>query len=76
MPRTANDRDTIIRLDRDKWGPHMHYGGKAHLDQQSISGSLIIANIEAFAFVEAVQTVRQSGCSMEEILFFTLKGGK
>jgi hypothetical protein len=73
MPRTASDRDTVIRLDRDQFGPHMHYAGQAHIGQEGLTGKLIIDDIEVFEFVEAVETCRQSGCSMEDILFFALK---
>ncbi len=73
MPRTASDRDTVIRLDRDQFGPHMHFAGKAHIKQESLDGTFVIDNVEVFEFIEAVETCRLSGCSMEEILFFSLK---
>jgi hypothetical protein len=73
MPRTACDRDTVIRLDRDQFGPHMHYGGKAHIKQESLTGSFVIDNAEVFEFIEAVETNRQSHCSFEEILFFGIR---
>lgn len=73
MPWTQRDKDTVIRLDLDQWGPHMHYGGKSHLKQESLNGSFKITDAEVFAFVEAVQTCRQSGCQMEDILLFSLK---
>jgi len=73
MPRTASDQDTIIRLDRDQFGPHMHYAGRSHIEQESVTGKFIIDNAEVFEFIEAVETCRQSGCSMEDILFFSLK---
>ena len=73
MPRTASDRDTIIRLDHDQFGPHMHYAGRDHIQQESLLGKLVIDEIEVFDFIDAVETCRQSGCSMEDILFFSLK---
>ena len=73
MPRTASDKDTIIRLDRDPFGPHMHYAGRAHIKQEDLTGSFVIDRAEVFEFIEAVETCRQSGCSMDEILFFSLK---
>lgn len=73
MPRTASDRDTIIRIDRDKFGPHLNYGGRNHIPQEDIEGKLVINDVELFEFIEAVETHRQSGCSMEDIFFFSLK---
>jgi hypothetical protein len=73
MPRTASDRDTVIRIDQDQFSPHMHYAGQAHIKQERLTGSFIIEKAEVFEFIEAVETCRQSGCSMEEILFFALK---
>jgi hypothetical protein len=73
MPRTASGRDTVIRLDRDQFGPHMHYAGRDHIQQEDLTGKFIIDDIELFEFIDAVETHRQSGCPMEEILFFALK---
>ena len=76
MPRTASDKDTIIRLDLDQWDrPHMHFAGQSHIYQEDLTGSFRIADVEVFAFVEAIETSRQSGCSMQDILFFELKKG-
>jgi hypothetical protein len=72
MPRTTSDRDTVIRLDRDQWGPHMHYGRRAHVQQDTLSGSFVINDSELFDFIEAVETHRQSGCRFEDILLFEL----
>jgi hypothetical protein len=77
MPWTTSHRDTVIRLDCDRWGPHMHYGGNDHLQQESLTGSLAINDVQLFDFIEAVETHRQSGCRFEDILFFELnKVGK
>jgi hypothetical protein len=76
MPWTTSDRDTVIRLDRDQWGPHMHYAGRAHLQQASLTGTLVINDVELFDFIEAVETHRQSGCRFEDILLFELKQGR
>jgi hypothetical protein len=78
MPRTASDRDTLIRIDCDQFGPHMHYAGKSHIKQDALAGSFVIDKIELFEFIEAVDTHRQSNCPMEEILFFSMKkaGGR
>jgi hypothetical protein len=73
MPRTASDRDTIIRIDRDKFGPHIHYAGRSHIKQEDLNGSFVIDSIDPFEFIEAIETHRQSKCSMEDILFFSLK---
>jgi hypothetical protein len=73
MPRTSSDRDTVIRIDRDQFGPHLHFDGQAHVKQEGLSGSLVIDKVELFEFIEAVETCRQSGCSMGDILFFVLK---
>lgn len=73
MPRTASDHDTIIRLDRDVFGPHMHYAGQSHVKQECLTGTFVINDIEVFEFIEAVETSRQSGCSMEEVLLFNLR---
>jgi hypothetical protein len=74
-PFTASDQDTVIRLDRDQWAkPHMHYAGKSHIYQESLTGSFIINDVEMFQFIEAVETHRQSShCPFEDILFFALK---
>lgn len=77
MPRTASDRDTIIRLDHDQFGPHMHYAGRNHIQQEELDGKFIIDDIELFEFIDAVDTHRQSHCPMEDILFFDMgKGGR
>jgi len=72
MPRTASDRDTIIRIDLDQWGPHLNYAGINHIQQEALTGAFKIMDSEVFAFVEAVETCRQSHCTMQEILFFEL----
>ena len=74
MPRTASDRDTVVRLDLDDFGPHLHFGGRAHVKQHEITGTLVINDIDLFEFIEAVETHRQSGCSITEVLFFELQG--
>jgi hypothetical protein len=76
MPFTASNRDTIIRLDHDQFSAHMHYKGQDHITQDGLTGTFVIGNIEVFEFIEAVETCKQSGCSMEDILFFALKEGK
>ncbi|MGA7155840.1 MAG: hypothetical protein WBY53_03285 [Acidobacteriaceae bacterium] len=76
MPRTASDRDTVIRLDCDNFGPHIHYKGLGHIKQDDIVGSLIIGQVEVFEFIEAIETHRQSKCSIEEVFFFDLKRRK
>lgn len=76
MPRTASDHDTVIRVDRDPWGPHIYYQGRNHIKQEDLGGSFIIDNAEVFEFIDAVQTQRQSRCEMHDVLLFTVKGGK
>jgi hypothetical protein len=73
MPRTASSSDTIIRIDHDRFGAHMHYGGRDHIKQEGLTGKFVIDDIEVFEFIEAVETSRLSGCAMEDILFFALK---
>jgi hypothetical protein len=74
MPRTASDHDTIIRIDRDQFGPHLFYDGTNHIKQESLEGPFVIDNVELFQFIEAVETHRQSsGCPMEDIFLFSLK---
>jgi hypothetical protein len=75
MPHTLSDADTVIRLDQDQFGPHMHYKNKNHVKQEALTGKLILADAEVFAFIEAVETHRMSGSSFEDILFFELKRG-
>jgi hypothetical protein len=50
----------------------MHYGRRAHLQQDTLSGSFVINDAELFDFIEAVETHRQSGCRFEDILLFEL----
>ena len=75
MPYTVLDSDTIIRLDHDKFGLHMHYRGRNHINQHEMTGQFKFTECEVFSFVEAVETHRQSGASFEDIFFFVLQKG-
>ena len=76
MPKTISGIDTIIRLDKDQFGPHMHYAGMNHIQQASITGKFRINNAEVFDFVDAVLTHRMSGAPFGDILFFGLPRSK
>src|SRR5258707_13212207 len=51
MPWTTSDRDTVIRLDRDQCGLHMHYARRAYLQQDALSGSFVTNVRELFDFI-------------------------
>ncbi len=51
----------------------MHYKGIDHILQEEIGGDLIIDDVQVFDFVTAVEEHRKLGCSMDEILRFSLR---
>lgn len=71
IPRRSPAYPTIIRIDFDRYGPHLHYRGDDHIPQNRVKG-LDIASIEPFTFVQAVMQHRKTGESFEQILNFTI----
>jgi hypothetical protein len=62
---------SIIRLDHDPYGPHLHFGGEDHVFQTRVSG-FDISNADLFEFVRAVQLHRETGEMFDKILKFTV----
>ena len=75
MPETKDNAQTIIRIDQDRFGPHIHYKGQDHVEQNRIAGNFIIQEAEVFEFIEAIRKHQESGASFEELLSFTLNDG-
>lgn len=74
-PRTANDKETIIRIDvDDEWGPHLNYNRRNHILQQDLEGSFRIEEMTVEKFLDAVNThMSSNGCPFQDILFFKVK---
>jgi hypothetical protein len=62
----------IIRIDRDKYGPHIHFHDEAdHIPQSRVAG-MIIDDADMFDFVRAVLEFRRSGRGFDDIMGFTV----
>lgn len=71
LPIKAKGLTTILRVDCDRKGPHIHYGGQDHIPQARVRG-LDIVNLGLFDFVDAVMVNRRTGRLLDEILNFTV----
>ena len=74
MPRTMNNDDTIIRVDLEPRGLHLHYGKRNHLRQSDITGNFRLDDAEAFSFIRAVELFRRDGQAFHETLGFAFRG--
>ncbi len=71
IPVKDSAYETIIRVDMDWRGPHMHFGGADHILQHRVSGFLI-SDADAFLFVKAVLQHRSVGTDFPTLLGFTV----
>jgi hypothetical protein len=60
---------TIIRIDNDPYGPHIHFRGEDHIKQPRVIG-LVISDADPFSFFRAVAAHRTTGQDFDEILQF------
>jgi hypothetical protein len=58
-----------IRIDLDKYNPHIHFRGEDHLQQTRIVG-MAIANSDPFTFMKAVIEHRKAHADFDTILKF------
>jgi len=63
---------TFIRVDCDTHGPHLHYRGEDHIQQNRVDG-FRIASADPFNFVRAILRHKQTGESLATILNFTIR---
>jgi len=59
----------VIRIDLDKFNPHLHYLGENHVQQDRVVG-MTIANADPFTFMRAVLEHRKTRVDFHEILKF------
>lgn len=67
--RVLNDPGTILRIDLDRRGPHIHFAGDNHIPQSRVEG-MIIESFDLFVFLAAVQNHYKTGKGLDEILGF------
>lgn len=73
-PRTMNNDDTIIRIDKDQArGPHLCYNRENHIKQYRVK-NISIEKFDLFKFVRAVIKVRDEKCSFQDALGFEIDG--
>lgn len=71
LPKTANNRHTVIRIDEDPTGPHLCYSGENHIKQERVR-DFVIADADLFDFVDAVLTHRKYGRSFQDYYMFEI----
>lgn len=71
FPLRDNTFHSVIRIDHDPYGPHLHFGGEDHIFQPRITG-FDLSNADLFEFVRAVQRHRETGETFDKILNFTV----
>lgn len=71
--RDKKNNPAIIRIDCDRWGPHMHFHGEADHIQQPRVGGMVIEDCDPFVFVRAVLEHRNTSASFDSILNFKVK---
>ena len=71
IPLRSPDYPAIFRIDQDRNGPHIHFGGKDHIGQDRVDG-FTISDAEPFQFVQAVLQHRATGGSFDKIMQFTV----
>jgi hypothetical protein len=59
----------IIRIDRDRRSPHMHFHGEQHIEQTRVSG-FTIEDADPFAFIQAVLDYRAAKGDFDVLLKF------
>jgi hypothetical protein len=69
LPVRSNAYPAIFRIDRDRHGPHLHFGGDDHIPQTRVQ-NLRISNVEPFDFVRAVLRHRSTREDFDQILKF------
>jgi len=60
---------TIIRIDDDAYGPHLHFNGEDHIIPNRVKG-LAIPDAELFDFFSAVAECRASGRAFDKTMKF------
>ena len=71
IPNRSPAYPAIIRVDVDRRGPHLHYGGNDHVPQSKVHG-LDISNADPFIFAKAIIEHRQTGKDLAAIMKFTV----
>jgi hypothetical protein len=59
----------IIRIDKDRWPPHVHFHGEDHIPQTRIQG-FAITDAGPFEFMKAVIEHRATGVDFDTIMKF------
>jgi hypothetical protein len=59
----------VIRIDKDQWGPHLHFGGENHIPQTRIQG-MTIEDADPFDFMRAVLEHRTTGANFDAVMNF------
>jgi hypothetical protein len=71
-PQWRLDNACDLRIDCDRRGPHLHYGGQDHIPQSRIGG-MQISDQGMFDFVRKIQEQRNSHASAEETFGFRVE---
>ena len=70
IPKRDNVRyPATIRIDHDKYNPHLHFRGEDHIQQNRVVG-MTITNSDPFTFMQAVLEHRKTQASFDAILKF------
>jgi hypothetical protein len=72
IPERSDLFPAIIRIDCDRWGPHLHFLGQDHIDQASVDG-MTIQDVCPFQFMRAVLEHRTTRASFDQIFRFAVK---
>ena len=67
--RDKQNYPAAIRIDVDKWCPHIHFHGEAHIAQSRVTG-LKIEEVDPFDFMRAVLQHRSSTTDFDAIMNF------
>lgn len=70
--RDKVNHPAIIRIDCDKYGPHIHFGSEAdHIAQNRIHG-MKITDVNPFEFMRSVLNHRKTGDDFSALMKFTV----
>jgi hypothetical protein len=71
LPDRINFRP-IIRIDHDRWGPHLHFDGEDHIQQIRVQG-MTIDDADPFDFMRAVLEHRATNANFDAVMKFQVK---
>jgi hypothetical protein len=71
LPIRDNAKETKLRIDLDRWGPHIHFQGQDHIPQSKVEG-LDIKDADMFRFVSSVLQHRGSTEPLDSTFGFRL----